>query len=310
MLPNGNILAIAWERKSYEEAIQAGRDPNTVSPQWGLWPDCILEIKPIGRDDYEIVWEWHMWDHLIQDFNPNRDNYGNVAEHPELIDINYPKSLIGGDIAHINSIDYNEEFDQILLSVHEYSEIWIIDHSTTVEEATGHSGGRYGKGGDLLYRWGNPQTYRAGTMEDQVFYGQHDAQWIEEGCPGEGNIIVFNNGWGRPDGMYSTIEEIIPPVDENGFYHCKPGSSFPPRESLWVYKESRSGEDFFSFNIAGVQRLPNGNTLICSGQDGLFFEVTMDKDIVWRYLNVFPTKMDNQVFKIRKYPPDYPGLKI
>ncbi len=309
MLPNGNILAIAWEYKSYEEAVKAGRNPDTVSPQWGLWPDCILEIKPIGESGYEIVWEWHMWDHLIQDFDPSKDNYGDVSKHPELIDINYPEAFIGGDIAHINSIDYNEEFDQVLLSVHEYNEIWVIDHSTTLEEAAGHSGGRYGRGGDLLYRWGNPQTYRAGTVEDQRFFGQHDAQWIDKGSPGEGNILVFNNGWGRPDGRYSTVEEIIPPVDENGFYHRKPNSPFPPRESFWVYKESRNGERFFSFNIAGAQRLPNGNTLICSGQEGLFFEVTMDREVVWKYLNLFPTKMDNQVFKIRKYPPDYPGLK-
>jgi len=62
-----------------------------------------------------------------------------VADHPELIDINF-----GGrhaDWNHLNSIDYNEEFDQILLSSHNQNEIWVIDHSTTTEEAAGHTGG-------------------------------------------------------------------------------------------------------------------------------------------------------------------------
>ena len=57
-LPNGNILMIAWEYKTYEEAISAGRDPDKLDNC--LWPDHIIEVKPIGLDDYEIVWEWHL----------------------------------------------------------------------------------------------------------------------------------------------------------------------------------------------------------------------------------------------------------
>ena len=62
--------------------------------------------------------------------------------------------------------------DQIVLSNHNLSEIWIIDHSTTTLEAASHSGGNSGKGGDLLYRWGNPQAYDQGTGADQLLNHQ------------------------------------------------------------------------------------------------------------------------------------------
>lgn len=306
MLPNGNILMIAWDYKTAAEAIEAGRNPDLL-PMGHLWPDYIIEVEPTGTSGGNIVWEWHVWDHLIQDYDPTKENYGVVEDHPELIDINYG-GMLKGDLTHINGIDYNEEFDQILLSVHTYSEIWVIDHSTTTEEAAGHTGGRYGKGGDLLYRWGNPQAYRRGSAKDQKFFGQHDAQWIEEGCPGEGNILVFNNGWGRPDGAYSSVDEIVPPVDSNGTYFLKPGAPYGPKEQFWVYT-AENPTDFYSLNIAGAQRLPNGNTLICNGANGIFFEVTLNKKTVWGYTNQFPNLVDNQVFKIRRYAPDYPGLK-
>jgi len=140
-LPNGNVLLIAWEIKTLYEAIVAGRNPNYVSDQ-GLWPDHVIEVEPTGPTSGDIVWEWHVWDHLIQDFDPTKENYGVVGDHPELVDINYGASQ-KLDIMHTNSIDYNEDFDQIMVSVCFYNEIWVIDHSTTTEEAAGHTGGEW-----------------------------------------------------------------------------------------------------------------------------------------------------------------------
>ncbi len=108
--------------------------------------------------------------------------------------------------------------DQILISVHNFSEIWVIDHSTTTAEAASHSGGNSGMGGDLLYRWGNPAAYDSGSSADQQLFVQHDAQWIGNGLPGAGNILIFNNGQGRPDGDYSSVDEIVPPVASDGSY--------------------------------------------------------------------------------------------
>jgi hypothetical protein len=300
-LPNGNVLIIAWESKTKNEAIAAGRNPDNA-PNIGLWPDHIIEVEPVGSNGGNIVWEWHVWDHLIQDFDSSKDNYGVVENHPELIDINFGNKI--PDWTHTNSVDYNEELDQILLSVNHFNEIWVIDHSTTTEEAASHTGGRSGKGGDILYRWGNPRAYNAGTESDQKYFSQHGASWVEKGCPGEGNILVFNNGIGR---TYSSVDEIVPPIDNNGNYFYTPGEAYGPDEQIWIYT-TKDPSDLQSFILSNAQRLPNGNTLICSAGQGLFLEVTPEKEIVWKYRNILPTPFSNCVARIERYPKDYPGI--
>jgi hypothetical protein len=319
MLPNGDILAIQWEKKSTSEAVAAGRNPNTLM-QGHLWVDAILEIQPVGATDGEIVWEWHAWDHLIQDFDASKANYGAVAEHPELIDLNC-FSGPQADWLHTNSVDYNEQFDQIMISVHEFSEIWVIDHSTTTAEAAGHTGGARGRGGDLLYRWGNPAAYRAGDAADRFFYYQHDGQWIADGLPGAGDMMVFNNGNDRPEGQYSTVDEWAPPVSVSGDYSA-PAPAYGPDKEVWTYK-AETPSAFFSHNISGAQRLANGNTLVCSGDKGTMFETTDAGELVWEYINPVTQNgvMDqgdpippgvggdgNMTFRAYRYPPDYPGF--
>ena len=301
-LPNGNVLMISWEVKTKEEAIEAGCKPSNI-PEYTIWVDHIIEVKPTGPESGDIVWKWHVWDHLIQDHDPLKENYGVVADHPELIDINFMSQGSDKDWNHINAIDYNQEFDQILLTSAGQSEIWVIDHSTTNEEAAGHTGGNSGKGGDLLYRWGNPQSYHAGDTEDRRFYFHHDARWIEPGYPGEGHITVFHNGYWRPGEDYSEVFELKPPVDSYGNYYLEPGSAFGPEEPFWIYSADNPS-DFFAVGQSGAERLPNGNTLICHGPGGFFFEVTPDNKIVWFYSFLF-----GSVFKINFYPPDYPGIK-
>ncbi len=302
-LPNGNILMIAWEHKTEAEAIAAGRNPQKLT-QGKLFPDHIIEVQPTGQTTGEIVWEWHVWDHLIQDHDPDKANYGVIRNHPELIDINYPES--DPDFTHINSIDYHPQLDQILLSVRYYNEIWVIDHSTTTEEAAGHSGGRYGKGGDLLYRWGNPAAYDAGTSNDQQLFQQHDATWIPKGYPGEDNIILFNNNHEKIDEhnpnlrFYSSVDEIIPPIDNDGHYF-KVGAKYGPISPTWTYTADNI-YTFFSGHLSSAQRLPNGNTLICEGAKGKMFEITPDHNIVWEYTNTFG--IPNHVFHIHRYAED------
>jgi hypothetical protein len=312
-LPNGHVLLIVWDRKTAEEAVAAGRRPEMTGDKH-LLPDSLIEIKPTGKTTGLVVWEWHLWDHLVQDFDKTKANYGNVAEHPELVNINYgedelfPKTAakddkekpkidpntganttptrprVNPDYTHFNGVAYNPDLDQIAVSVWTFSEFWIIDHSTTTAEAASHAGGRSGKGGDLLYRWGNPRAYRAGTKADRKLFSQHNAHWIPKGLPGAGHLLLFNNGPERPDGTYSSVDELVLPVDSQGHYARKPGTAYGPDQPVWSYTAPKKDEFYSSF-ISGAQRLSNGNTLICSGANGTVFEVTPDKEIVWKYVN-------------------------
>ena len=279
-LPNGNVLVIAWELKTSAQAVAAGRNPALI--QGGaVWPDSILEIAPTFPTGGTIVWEWHVWDHLVQDFDPGQANFGNVAASPELVDINFTAGPPASDWLHVNGVDYLPTQDQIVISVHDLSEFWILDHGTTTAEAASHAGGRQGKGGDLLYRWGNPLAYRAGTSADQQLFVQHDAQWIEPGLAGEGNILLFNNGTGRPGGNHSTVDEIVTPIDGSGAYPLMPGSAFAPAAPTWTYVANPPAS-LYARNISGAQRLANGNTLICNGPIGTFIEVTPGRSIELR----------------------------
>lgn len=315
-LPNGNLLMVAWELKTQSQALAAGRNPSLLTVN-GLWPDHIIEVQPSLPSSGTIVWEWHAWDHLVQDFDSAKANYGIVANHPELIDLNFASNN-STDWLHTNSIDYNTSFDQIMISTHNLGEIWVIDHSTTTGQAASHTGGNRGKGGDLLYRWGNPQAYRAGTSADQKFYGQHNAQWIRSGLPGGGHILVFNNGMGRTGTLYSEVDEIAPPVDANGNYTLTPGTAAAPSAPTWSYAATPPAS-FYAQNISGAQRLPNGNTLICDGPNGIFFEVTSAGITVWKYINpvtsagpqaqgTLPGSIANLVFRANRYPASSPAF--
>jgi hypothetical protein len=299
-LPNGNVLMIVWQYKSGEEALAAGRDPALLT-EGELWPDSVIEVKPTGPTSGDIVWEWHAWDHLVQDYDPAKPNYGDPAQHPERIDLNYARNGIA-DWTHINSVDYNPELDQILLSVHGFSEIWVIDHSTTTEEAATSAGGSSGRGGDLLYRWGNAQAYGRGTPADRMLFAQHDAEWIAPGLPGEGHILIFNNGSQRPDGNYSSVDEIEPPLNHDGTYSLAADAPYGPATPAWTYVADPK-TDFYAQNISGAQRLPNGNTLVCDGPASRFFEVTAAGDTVWQYSASGP------VFRVERYDVDYEGFR-
>ncbi len=318
-MPNGNILAIAWEHKSKAEAIQAGRDTTNL-PDDELWPERVIEIEPDltnSNNDFEIVWEWSVWDHLIQDFDSTKDNFGVVSEHPELININFDTHDGDADWLHANSIDYNPTLDQIMLSIPYFNEIWIIDHSTSTNQATSNSGGLSGKGGDLMFRWGNPIAFNKGTASDQKLFFQHDAHWMDvalsNGHPDKDKIMVFNN---RVNDTYSSVNIISPIfIDYEWQYDTVSGGTFSPSNFEWTYTTDPP-EKMFSTGLSGAQRLENGNTLICDGRSGYTFEITPIEEVVWEYENPMisgsPVSQGDSIaananlnFRFYRYPTSY-----
>ena len=303
-LPNGNVLMISWEKKTASEGYAMGRE-EIDNPLNQMWSEAIFEIQPDGNGSAEVVWEWHLWDHLVQDYCPDCPNYAVISEHPELFNINNGNvgtaSGPGGanaDWIHINAINYHEEWDQIVFSSRFQSEIFVIDHSTSSKEAAGHSNGNYGKGGDFLYRWGNPQNYNRGHEADQILSDQHSINWIPNDSPGTNNFILFNNyhigagPWGE-----SAVLEFVPPIDADGNYSITEGEPYGPDTYSWSYEG-----DIFSAMQGGAFRLPNGNTLITDCDSAHILEVTDEGDIVWEYTS---GSNNTVIARAQKYALDY-----
>ncbi len=306
-LPNGNVLMLAWDYKTSDEAIAMGRDPATLR-DGRLYPDSVIEVDLTTG---AIVWEWHVWDHLVQHFDPTKPNYGTVSDYPGRIDVNWVTN--GGQASwnHLNSIDYDARRDEIIVSSREFSEVWVIDHATTTKQARG-------KRGDLLARYGNPAAHGSGTTTDRALFYQHNARVIPKGTPGAGNYLVFSNGdvETRPR---STVEEITPirragqpRLDARGTLEARVNRVYPGQRA--------ANEPLFASFISGAQRLPNGNLLITDGPVGRVFEMTALGTKVWEYWNdhfqpgpvvtagVFEIRPE-RLFRAERYAPSYPGLR-
>ena len=315
VLPNGNVLMVAWEKITEEEAIAMGRDTALLT-QGELWPDKIIEVDPTTD---EIVWEWHAWDHLIQDIDETKPNFGVVSENTGRINVNFDTSDGKADWMHVNAIDYDALNDQIIISVPTFHEAWVIDHSTSTEEAASSNGGFSGKGGDLMFRWGNPAAYDQGTVDDQKLFYQHDVQFIDDfllpSHPLYGKFAAFNNRVGED---FSTV------VVWNNTYDMYDGAflfendRFLPEDFISSTTHPIP-QEMYSTGLSSVQILSNDNMLITDGRNGYSFELTPDNEIVWEYVTPFkggfPVNQgdslelnNNLTFRMKRYPVDYAGF--
>jgi hypothetical protein len=312
-LPNGNVLCLITDTYTSSEMIAMGKDPATVGATLKL--DKVIELQPVGLNDATVVWEWKFFDHFIQNYDNTKPNFGVIADHPELIDLNYvdtdvPNQLT--DYTHVNGIDYNATLDQIILSTRHFNEVHIIDHSTTTTEASGHIGGNSNLGGDILWRWGNPRVYGQGDVSNQKLFLQHDAKWIETGYLDEGKISVFNNGI---SGSTNSSIHLISPEIVGGIY-TKENDFFKPLDYDWSWSGSILGDVMLEGKKSGTHALPNGNMIVCETSKGQTSEITKSGDVLWVYKN--PTGLDgnvyaqfetnisnNNLFRAEKYPVEY-----
>jgi hypothetical protein len=260
LLPNGNVLFLVWEKMTSTDALSYGVEVSNT-----IYPEALYEVSPITN---QLVWEWHSYDHVVQDTNSSLVNFGQINQNPNRINFSY-NNFSNGDIMHANGIDYDEDKDVIYMSVNFYSEVWVIDHSTSTLQAAATSGGTYNKGGDLIYRFGNPTAYNH-SFGERIFHNNHFPNLIEEDVPGKGNMLVYGNG---TDVEQSTVFELELP---NTFQLSTTSSNEP--QILWQFTDPNLYYDL----ISGAVRLSNGNTLITEGDYG-FWEVTPQKEVVWKY---------------------------
>lgn len=171
----------------------------------------------------------------------------------------------------MNGVDYNPILDQVAFSSHNLNEWYIIDHSTSMAEAATNKGGNSGKGGDILYRWGNPAAY--GATGTAILNVTHDAHWIPEGVPNAGRLVGFNNR--GVSASKSSVDQINTPIDAYN-YSITSGSAFLP--ATYDTRHACSG---YSSNMGNSQQLPNGNMLVCVATAGLVYEIDPSGNTLW-----------------------------
>jgi hypothetical protein len=268
--------------------------------------DCtIIEVTWEG----EIIWEWACSDHVEEmgfskeareamARNPNITGPATGGTYgPPLTTVQYqpePQDDQVGDWVHMNAISYlgpNKWFDMGDERFHPENIIWdgrqtniiaIIDKKT----------------GKLVWQVGPEYSATEALRKLGQIIGQHQAHMIPRGLPGEGNILVYDNGGragygapnpGAPTGLgyvrrdYSRVLEFDPTTLEIVWQHT-------PIEAGYTGYEHASY--FYSPSISGMQRLPNGNTLICEGQSGRLIEVTPEHETVWEYVAPLKEKAD------------------
>lgn len=254
-LPNGNIVMSVWDVYTEAEMLAHGKVGSAGTVRY--YSERLIEVTPdiSSGSGGTIVWQWEVMDHL-GDNNPSK------------VGINTPRKATTADWNHVSGLAYNAEKDWIMLSMHQQSELMIIDHNTTTSEAEGSAG-------DILYRWGKPDNY-GGTGIRQL-YALHHPHWIPEGLPRAGKILVINNGHSmNPKRKFSHVDMIDP-----GSYEAHDYS-----DPIWYYGDNNNLDPlFFTQNLGSAQMLPNGNMLIDEAVKGRFFEINNEKEVVWQYTN-------------------------
>lgn len=310
-MPNGNVMLLCYDVVDSLDALLNGRLPG-LTPTNGVRLECLIEVTQVGINSGAIVWQWCFRDHLVQEFDSTRLNFGVVQNHPELLNFNYLGSQ-AHDYVHANAVEYNDSLDQLLISARHTSEIYIVDHSTTTAEAASHSGGIYGKGGDFLWRWGNPAVYDRGTAADRRLFQQHDPKWVPSGYLDEHKISVFNNGL---SGTPSTVGLLN--VSMLGNSYPQQQGAFLPSGFDWTWGGDILGSTVDENSRSGCHALPDGAFMICETSAARISEVSKNGDLRWSYTvpvaqvvhfqGTDPNNIQNDVFRGERYLPDHPAF--
>ena len=119
--------------------------------------------------------------------------------------------------------------------------------------------------------------------------GQHQPAVL-----GNGNLLIFDNGRDQSRDRWSRVVELDP----------------SSREIVWQYPEDPTGPArFYSRNRGGNQELPNGNILVTDSGESCVFEVTRNREIVWRWHNPVQLSLTRRevIYRMQRLPLDFFG---
>ncbi len=260
-LANGNMLAVV-----FLESEVSGVD-GPVDDQ------AIYEINPQG----EIVWKWISSVHL--------EELGFTGEKKELLFSQKMRArssiFVINDMQPLGPNKWHDQGDERF-----HSDNIMIDSRegcfmAVIEKKSGKIVWRIGPEYPAAYDHSLKSFTGKCPRPIDAISGQHDAHMVPAGLPGAGNVMLFDNQGAAG----------LPPIYLNMF----PGSrvlEIDPitKEIVWQYDGSSNGRPFWTFFssfISSARRLSNGNTLICEGMNGRFFQVTAEKELVWEYINPY-----------------------
>jgi hypothetical protein len=252
-----------------------------------LEDDRLIEVSWKG----DIAWEWVAADHI--------DELGFSADARQAIKAapGFSKARGSFDWLHINSATYvgpNKWFDE--------GDKRFAPNNVIISSRQGSFVAIVARDGSIAWRLGPDFSQSRELRAIRQIIGQHHPHIIPKGLPGAGNLLVFDNGGSSG---YGFANPIAP--DGTGAF-ARAGSRVleinpVTFELVWSYSAPR----FFSTNISGAQRLPNGNTLITEGANGRLFEVTKEGTIAWEY--IFPlfsgAQSSNAVYRAYRLPYDW-----
>ena len=345
-------MYIANKTITQAQALAVGADPKN-GPYDGAQIDAIVEVDSSGK----IVWEWWFLDHVVQDDDASWPNYAGagktVAAVPGRLDVNLAGRPLRKDWLHCNSMDYNQELDQVVINA-VMGEFYVIDHGNTfvAGDPVASIAAAASPKGDFLYRFGDPAVYKQGdppsipenwntvSAGHKQIGGAHDIHWIRPGLPGAGHFLIFDNGqymfertwqsYGVEIDPYlgadkvDAAQYVNPPLTGYTKFDANKDTHKPTKNvsNQITWRWSTQSPSGMASHIGGsVQRLGNGNTLICADTEGHFLEIAADGSLVWEYVSPVikgaapvaimqdALPMTNSVFRAFRLAPDDPWLQ-
>ena len=268
-----------------------------------LIDDYILEVSWDG----EVLWSWLASDHInelgFSEAARRAIRQSGTGGRPLTTGLDMETVIRSQDWLHINAATYlgpNRWYDQGDERFHPDNVIFSGRHANIV--------GIIARSGEIVWRMGPDFRETEALREIGQVIGQHHPHIIPVGLPGAGHLMVFDNGGGAGYG------EPTPAAPNGRNIVARRGSRVleinpVTMEIVWEYSISGHGSfRFFSWNVSGAQRLPNGNTLITEGAPGRAFEVTVDGEIVWEYINPFFYESDDtrhNIYRAFRVPYDW-----